>query len=69
MVYTFALYLLSPKTSEATVRGNIVSTDCFLGVLTLASVGSSAICGAMVPDAIVRYIAENEPWLYKPISA
>jgi hypothetical protein len=68
-VSTAAALVNRPKTSEATARGNIVSTDCFLDVLALASLRSSVVCGAMAPNGMVRYIAENETWRYRSISA
>jgi hypothetical protein len=50
-----------PKTSEATARGNIVSTDCFLDVLALASVRDSVGSKAMVQDGMVTTLPKMGP--------
>jgi hypothetical protein len=50
-----------PKTSEAGIRGNVVSTNCFLDVLALAALRSSGGYGTMAHNGMVTTLPKTRP--------
>jgi len=52
--------------SEASTRGNIVSTHCFLDVLDLTSLRSSVGYGVMAHDGMVTTLPKTRPGAIRP---